>query len=70
MYSGEKFTLEELMQSCENQLMPIAKNSIGDYLIPQLGEIVFNKMSYRSSETVQRFEYFQSNVSYIKVQIV
>ena len=33
-------------------------------------EIVFNTMRYRSSETVQRSGYFQSNVSYKKLQII
>ena len=31
------------------------KNSIKDAYTPQSGEIVFNLMRYRSSETVQRF---------------
>ena len=34
-----------------------------------LGKI-FNTMRYRSSETVQRLGYFQSSVSYIKLQIM
>ena len=36
---------------------------------PQPGEVVFNTMTYRSSETVQRTGYFQCSVTYIKVQI-
>ena len=46
------------------------KNSIRDACTPQPGEIVFNTMGYRSNETVQRLGYFQSIVSYIKVQII
>ena len=46
------------------------KNSIRDARTPQSGEIVFNTMRYRSSETVQRSGYFQSSVSYIKLQIM
>ena len=34
------------------------------------GEIVFNAMRHKSSETVQRWGYFRSSVSYIKVQII
>ena len=37
---------------------------------PQPGEIVFDSMRYRSSETLQISGYFQSSVSYIKVQII
>ena len=44
------------------------KNSIRDARTPQNGEIVFNTMTYRSSETVQRLGYFQHSVTYIKVQ--
>ena len=43
------------------------KNSIKDAGTPQPVEIVFNTMSYRSSETIQRSGYFQSSVSYMKV---
>ena len=39
------------------------KNSIRDACTPQPGEIVFNTMRYRSSETVHRLGYFQSSVS-------
>ena len=46
------------------------KNSMRDVCTPQTGEKVFNTMRYRSSETVQRLGYFQSSVSYIKVQIM
>ena len=46
------------------------KNSIRDARTPQPGEIVFNTMTYRSSETVQRLGYFQRSVTYIKVQIL
>ena len=45
-------------------------NSVRDARTRQPGEIVFNTMTYRSSETVQRPEYFQHSVSYIKVQIM
>ena len=45
------------------------KNSIRDAHTQQPGEIVFNNMRYRSSQTVQRLGYFQSSVSYIKLQI-
>ena len=48
----------------------IKKNSIRDARTPQPGEIVFNTMTYRSSETVQRLGYFQRSVRYIKVQIM
>ena len=41
-----------------------------DARTPQPGEIVFNTMRYRSSETVQRSGYFQSSVSYKKVQMM
>ena len=46
------------------------KNSIRDACTPQPGEIVFNTMRYKSSETVQRSGYFQSSVSYIKVKMM
>ena len=46
------------------------KNSIRDAHTPKPGEIVFNTMRNRSSETVQRLGYFHSSVSYIKVQIM
>ena len=46
------------------------KNSIKDARTPQPREIVFNIMRYRSSETVQKLGYFESSVSYIKVQIM
>ena len=48
----------------------IQKNSIRDARTPQPGEIFFNTMRYRSSITVQSSRYFQSSVSYIKVQIM
>ena len=47
-----------------------AKNRFRDARTPQPVEIVFNTMTYRSSETVQRPEYFQRSVTYIKVQIM
>ena len=47
-----------------------SKNSIRDARTPQPGECVFNTMTYRSSETVQRPEDFQRSVTYIKVQIM
>ena len=43
------------------------KNSIIDART-LCGEISFNTMTYKSSETVQRSGYFQSSVSYIKVK--
>ena len=46
------------------------KNSIRDARTPQPGEIFLNTMRYRSSVTVQSSRYFQSSVSYIKVQIM
>ena len=46
------------------------KNSIRDARTSQPGKIVFNTMTYRSSETVQRPEYFQCSVTCIKVQIM
>ena len=46
------------------------KNSIRDARTPQPGEIFFNTMRYRSSVTVQSTRYFQSSISYIKVQIM
>ena len=46
------------------------KNSIRDARTPQPGEIFFNTMRYRSSIIVQSSRYFQSSVSYIKVQIM
>ena len=39
------------------------KNSIRDAHTPQPGEIVFNTIRYRSSETEHRLGYFQSSVS-------
>ena len=50
--------------------MYLSKNSIRDARTPQPGEIFFNTMRYRSSVTVQSSRYFQSSVSYIKVQIM
>ena len=46
------------------------ENSIRDARTPQLEEIVFNTMTYRSSETVQRPEYFQHSVTDINVHIM
>ena len=51
-------------------MLQFIKNSIRDAHSPQPGEIVFNTMRYRSSETVQRSGYFQSSVSYIKVKMM
>ena len=48
----------------------LEKNSIRDACTPQPGEIVFNSMTSRSSETVQSPEYFQHSIAYIKVQIM
>ena len=46
-------------------------NSIGDTCTPQPGEIEFNTMTYRRSETVQRSENVRANtVNYVKVQSV
>ena len=41
------------------------ENSIRDARTPQPGEIVLNTMTYRSSETVQRPEYFQRNTFHL-----
>ena len=41
----------------------LLQNSIKEARTPQPGEIVFNTMRYRSSETVHRLGYFQSSVS-------
>ena len=46
------------------------KSSIRDARTPQPGEIVFNTMACRSSEPVQRLGYFQTSVSYIKLQMM
>ena len=46
------------------------KNYIRGARTPQPGEAVFNIKRYRSSETVQRLGYFQSSLSYIKLQIM
>ena len=46
------------------------QNSIGDTRTPQPREVILNTMRYRSSETVQRTEFFHSSVSYISVQIM
>ena len=54
----------------EKSLKESVENSIRDARTPQSGEIFFNTMGYRSSETVQSSSYFQSSVSYIKVQIM
>ena len=48
-------------------VLKMLENSIRDARTPQPGDIVFNTMRYRSSETVHRLGYFQSSVSYIKV---
>ena len=46
------------------------KNSIGDALTSQPGEIVFNIMRYKRSKTVQRSGDFQSKqVNFVKVPI-
>ena len=60
----------ETCQTYHNQVTSqiCEKNSIGDARTPQPREIIFNTM--RSSEKVQRSGDFQSNVSYIKVQIM
>ena len=39
------------------------KNSTRDARTPQPGEMVFNTMRYRSSETVHRLGYLQNSVS-------
>ena len=46
------------------------ENSVRDARTPQPGGKVFNTMRYRSCETIQRSGYFQSSVSYIKLQIM
>ena len=59
-----------VQETIDLQFYMYTKNSIREVHIPQPGEIVFNTMTYRSSETVQRSGYFQSSVSYIKIQIM
>ena len=44
------------------------KNSIRDACTPQPGEIVFNTVRYRSSETVQRSEYKDQDQKSIKTK--
>ena len=61
--------LKEKKEKIKTEII-INKNSIRDARTPQPGEIFFNTMKYRSSVTVQRSRYFQSSVSYIKVQIM
>ena len=45
-------------------------NSIRDAHNPQPEEIIFNTMRYKNSVALERSGYFQSSVSYIKVQIM
>ena len=72
----EKYVLTDLYwtkykKRLDNRLgKATEKNSIRDARTPQPGEIFFNTMGYRSSVTVQSSRYFQSSVSYIKVQIM
>ena len=59
-----------LSKSKEARYGYVLKNIIRDACTPQPWEIVFNTMSNRSTERVQRSGYFQSNVSKIKAQIM
>ena len=47
----------------EHKINDVHKNSIRDAPTEQPGEIVFNTMRYRGSETVHRLGYFQTSVS-------
>ena len=58
------------LNTCISFFHKYSKKSIRDAHTPQPGEIVFNTMRCRSSETVQRSGYFQSSVSYIKVKMM
>ena len=57
--------LNMLRTFINNNRNVIFENSIRDARTPQPGEIVFNTMTYRSSERVQRLGYFQRSVTYI-----
>ena len=52
----------EIKQNTEQENSK-SKNSNRDARIPQPGEIVFNTMRYRCSETVHRLGYFQRGAS-------
>ena len=72
---GRCVTATPIPQSCKLNTWYICqryyyKNSIRDARTPQSGETVFNTITYKSSETVQRLGYCQSSVSYIRVQIM
>ena len=54
----------------QSKISQTIQNSIRDARTPQPGEIVFNTMRHRSSETGQRLGYFQSSVSYSKVKMM
>ena len=61
--SNPTMTCPQLPRFCSGEAMldvetDYIKNSIRDARTPQPGEIVFNTMRYRSSETVQRSGYF------------
>ena len=70
-YNEDKiFTVINIFCECLDkgiECKGLYKNSILDACTPQPGEIVFNTMRYRSSETVQRSRCFQSSVSYINM---
>ena len=72
LHGGFFYMLKKHCQA-ENILQKLAyiENSIREASTPQPGEIIFNTMTYRSSETVYlRHKYFQRSVTYIKVQIM
>ena len=60
-------SLWETIQICHKNDQYKHKNSIRDARTPQPGEIVFNTIRYRSTETVHRLAYFQGSAG---VQIV
>ena len=69
-YLQYSLNFQMYISNCFTTVKGIYKNSISDAHTPQPGEIFFNTMRYRRNETVQRSGYFQSSVSYIKVQIM
>ena len=67
---GEGETKGLPMQKNHPDCSRVAQNSIRDARTPQPGEIVFNTMRNRSSETEQSSGSFQSSVRYIKLQLM
>ena len=58
---------------CPDSLYPCLPKVSGESIVINNGEIFFNTVRYRSSETIQLYcytGYFQSDVSYIKVQLM